>query len=124
MKIKLDENITVSVSDLLRSLGHDVDTVRDEGLAGNEDSIIWNAAQREGRFLITQDLDFSDLRNYAAGSHHGLLLLRLHLPSQQQMAQRIRELFQDEECNRWNGCMVVATEQKIRVIPPPGTSER
>ena len=34
MKIKLDENIPVRVSQKLQSLGHDVDTVLDESLGG------------------------------------------------------------------------------------------
>ena len=34
------------------------------------------AAQSDGRFLITQDLDFSDAREYVPGTHHGLLRVR------------------------------------------------
>jgi predicted nuclease of predicted toxin-antitoxin system len=36
-----------------------VQTVGEEGLTGRADADIWQAAQREGRILITQDLDFS-----------------------------------------------------------------
>lgn len=34
MKIKLDENMPVALAELLRSAGHDVETVRDENLSG------------------------------------------------------------------------------------------
>ncbi|HTE69448.1 MAG TPA: DUF5615 family PIN-like protein [Actinomycetes bacterium] len=34
MKLKLDENLPASAAESLRTLGHDVDTVADEGLAG------------------------------------------------------------------------------------------
>jgi hypothetical protein len=37
MKIKLDENLPHVLSDELVSFGHDVDTVDDEGLAGEPD---------------------------------------------------------------------------------------
>jgi predicted nuclease of predicted toxin-antitoxin system len=47
---------------LLEDLDHDVDTVKDEHLAGRPDSQVWQAAQNESRFLVTEDLDFSDLR--------------------------------------------------------------
>jgi predicted nuclease of predicted toxin-antitoxin system len=55
MKIKLDENIPNRLHDLLEQLGHDVDTVRQEGLAGCQDDQIWEATQGADRFLITQD---------------------------------------------------------------------
>jgi len=64
MRIKLDEDLPIGLSPLLGKLSHDVSTVRDEGLDVRPDSDIWQAAQREARFLITQDLDFSDLRTF------------------------------------------------------------
>jgi predicted nuclease of predicted toxin-antitoxin system len=55
MKIKLDENIPVSVASVLSDLGHDTDTVPKEGLGGRDDHDIWEAAQKTNRFFITQD---------------------------------------------------------------------
>ena len=55
MKIKLDENIPATLSVTLGNLGHDVETVKDEGMVGCDDNYIWDSAQREGRFFITQD---------------------------------------------------------------------
>jgi predicted nuclease of predicted toxin-antitoxin system len=72
MKIKLDENIAQSAVGRLAALGHDVDTVQQEALTGRPDSEVWAAAQREARFLVTHDLDFSDARLFAAGSHGAL----------------------------------------------------
>ena len=77
MKIKLDENLPFRLSTLLKGLGHDTHTVHDERLAGRPDNEIWQAAQTDSRFLITQDMDFSDLRKFAPGSHHGILLFAL-----------------------------------------------
>ena len=74
MNLKLDENLPHQLVQLLTDLGHDVDTVPDEHLAGREDDVVWATAQTAGRFLVTQDLDFSDARKYAPGTHHGLLL--------------------------------------------------
>lgn len=58
MKIKLDENLPDRFVQALADLGHDVDTVVHERLAGKNDFAVWTAAQQAGRFLITQDLDF------------------------------------------------------------------
>jgi predicted nuclease of predicted toxin-antitoxin system len=54
MKIKLDENLPFTLAILLKSLGHDVHTAQDEGLTGHSDREIWEVAQKESRFLITQ----------------------------------------------------------------------
>jgi predicted nuclease of predicted toxin-antitoxin system len=62
MRIKLDENLPARLKAVLTARGHETDTVNDEGLTGQPDQNIWQAAQTESRFLITQDLDFSDTR--------------------------------------------------------------
>jgi len=81
MKIKLDENLPHRLAILLKNLGHETHTLHEEKLVGRSDEEVWHATQKESRFLITQDLDFSDLRKFAPGSHHGILLLRLRTPS-------------------------------------------
>jgi predicted nuclease of predicted toxin-antitoxin system len=60
MLIKLDEHLPRRLVSVLSAFGHDVDTVDIEGLKGADDDSVWTAAQSANRFLITQDLDFSD----------------------------------------------------------------
>ncbi len=62
MRIKLDENLPLSLVGALQQLKHDIETVPAEELTGRPDPEIWRAAQDAQRLLITQDLDFSDLR--------------------------------------------------------------
>lgn len=84
MKIKLDETCPRGCCPFfLKNHGHDVHTVADEQLSGRTDAEIWQAVNVECRFLITQDLDFSDARQFAPGQHAGLLLLRLREPGAQ-----------------------------------------
>ena len=90
MNVKLDENLPRRLVSALSNFGHDVDTVRSEQLAGRNDADVWNAAQSAGRFLITQDLDFSDLRRYTPGTHAGLLLVRLAEPGRDALLERVR----------------------------------
>lgn len=89
MKIKLDENLPLRLAGVLKGIGHDVHTVPGEQLTGHADNEIWGATQNESRFLITQDLDFSDLRRFAPGSHHGILLLRLRSPNRRNLISRV-----------------------------------
>jgi len=118
MRIKLDENLPRRLIEPLVLLGHDVDTVEQEGLTGSPDYTVWNAAQSAARFLITQDLDFSDLRRYRPGTHNGLLLVRLAAPGRNALLRRIHQLFLSEDTSRWHGCFIVATERKLRIRRP------
>jgi predicted nuclease of predicted toxin-antitoxin system len=115
VNIKLDENLPDSLVPKLEALGHDLDTVPDEGLTGRDDDDVWEASQAAGRFLITQDLDFSDVRRFTPGTHAGLLLVCLAQPSRNALAARVAPLFATEQVDQWRGCLVVATEHKVRV---------
>lgn len=118
MKIKLDENLPAGLMSILESLGNDVHSVSGEGLTGESDIRVWAAAQNEQRFLITQDLDFSDVRKFRPGHHAGVLLVRLRIPSRNALLLRVHQLFESEAVREWAGCFVVVTEHKIRVLRP------
>jgi predicted nuclease of predicted toxin-antitoxin system len=115
MRIKLDENIPVTLAPLLAELGHDADTATDEGLTGCDDNTLWRTTQAGTRFLVTQDLDFSDLRKFVPGDHCGILLVRLQHSSRRALLKRIAAIFATEDVNTWPGCFVVATDHKIPV---------
>jgi predicted nuclease of predicted toxin-antitoxin system len=119
MKIKLDENLPSLLASRLAAMGHDAQTAVEEGIAGEADSVVWEAAQREARFLITQDMHFSDARRFAPGTHEGILLVRLHAPSWRALVARVEELFTEQDVADWVGCFVVATERKVRVLRAP-----
>ena len=46
MRVKLDEDLPARLAHELAALGHDVDTIPDEGLQGKTDPDIWAAAQQ------------------------------------------------------------------------------
>jgi predicted nuclease of predicted toxin-antitoxin system len=96
MKAKLDENLPLQIASRLREFGHDVHTTQQENLSGCDDSKLWAESQIEGRTLITQDLDFSDSRRFTPGTHHGIVLIRLHSPSRLRLVERMQEAFQTE----------------------------
>ncbi|RMG37989.1 MAG: hypothetical protein D6732_05775 [Methanobacteriota archaeon] len=118
MKIKLDENLPISLTDILTESNHDVDSVFAENLKGKSDKTVWQKAQDEGRFFITQDLDFSDLRSFQPGNHNGILIVRLSNPSRRKIINRLSTIFKFENVEKWKKCFVVVTDSKIRVRKP------
>jgi predicted nuclease of predicted toxin-antitoxin system len=93
MKVKLDENLPTRLAAILRTHGHEVDTVPEGQLSGAPDYQVWQAAAHGGRFLVAQDLDFSHSRRLAPGTRAGLLLVRLpcpiHAPRRKRCAPRL-----------------------------------
>ncbi len=112
MKIKLDENLPDCLCEAIQFLGHDVHTLIGEGFQGADDPTAWRVAKSENRFFITQDLDFSDIRQFAPGTHAGIMLIRLLAPSRRALRERIVAVFEKEDVETWKGCFVVITDHK------------
>jgi len=115
VKIKIDENLPLSLAEELKSLGHDVHTVFDERLNGRPDTELWDACYAECRFLVTQDLDFSDSRKFRPGTHAGILIVRLSDDSRDSLLHGVLSAFQSHDVSQWVGALVTLTDVKIRV---------
>lgn len=115
MRIKLDENLPDRLTPVLRELGHDTDTVVQEGLRGQDDDVLWPRVQEAERFFITKDLGFSDERRYPPGSHQGIMVLRLSDDRSLAAAQRFASVSSTEAVDAWARCIVIVTDNKVRV---------
>jgi predicted nuclease of predicted toxin-antitoxin system len=76
MRLKLDENIDERLVVLLRDVGHDASTIREQGLHGTVDPELYNHIVSDGRVLVTLDLDFSNVLRYPPEPTPGLVVLR------------------------------------------------
>ena len=115
MRIKLDENLPLELQSGLGGLGHDVHSVFDENLAGQPDDKIWHACTGEERFLITQDLDFSDARKYPPGTHAGVMIVRVADDSRENLIRVVLRAFQEQDAGAFQRSLVVVTDVKIRI---------
>jgi predicted nuclease of predicted toxin-antitoxin system len=117
--VKLDENLGQSHAEMFRKAGHSVDRVTDEGLSGAVDPVVWQRVVAEGRFFITLDLDFSDVRQFLPGSHPGLLLIRPRSNSRDAVAEILDRVLRDYPLDTLLGCFVVADPNHTRIRRPP-----
>jgi predicted nuclease of predicted toxin-antitoxin system len=73
LRLLLDENVSPSTVRPLFAVGHDVYHLRDRGLIGQPDHVIWRRAIDESRILVTINaLDF--VRLAAREELHGGLV--------------------------------------------------
>ena len=87
----------------------------DENLAGEPNKRIWHACSLEDRFLITQDLDFSDVRKYPPGTHAGIMILRVADDSRENLISVVLQAFQEQDTDAFQRALVVVTDVKIRI---------
>src|SRR5574338_973702 len=104
LKAKIDENIPLRVGQPLAQHGHDVSTVRDEGLSGAPDRAVFDAIVRERRMLVTLDRGFGDIRAYPPGSNEGIIILRCADQSAGSVARVCEELLRARDLSELQGC--------------------
>jgi|SRR5213593_2723908 len=118
MKLKLDENLSRHLKPALIAMGHDVLTAADEDLLSRPDTEIARAATREGRMLLTLDVEFADLRKYPPGSHPGIILFRPASLSPLSVNKFIGDFIQFTDLGKLAGCVAVVDPVNVRVRSP------
>jgi predicted nuclease of predicted toxin-antitoxin system len=119
MNLKLDENLSRHLKPKLAVLGHDALTAADEGLLSQPDTAIASAASREGRVLLTLDLEFANLRKHPPGSHPGVVLSRPRSFGPMAVNAFVEEFVRTTDLTGFAGCVVVVEPARVRVRRPP-----
>jgi predicted nuclease of predicted toxin-antitoxin system len=113
--VKLDEYLAQVHLHLLLARGYEADTVRGEGLSGSSDERLWTRVVADGRFLVTLDLDFSDIRRF----HPGILLIRAKKASAVAVLEVLRRVLDEQPLEDLKRFLAVADERVTRVRRPP-----
>ena len=118
MRIKLDENLPVSLVVGLTERGHDVETVADEGLVGATDSVVLGAAISEERMIFTLDRGFGDIRAYPPGSHPGIVVFRVDDQSARAVTLAALAVVDAHDLDDLAGTVAIAQHRGLRVRRP------
>jgi len=118
LRIKIDEDLPKGLAEVVRGVVADTRTVIEEGLSGVSDHALWEIVQKEGRFLITGDKALANIKQYAPGTHAGVLLLRPDEDGILQTLELIRNVLKIGILESLGGCFAVATPGRLRVRRP------
>jgi len=122
-KVKVDEDLPAAVTQMLKAADYDAASVTEQSLGGLKDPPLWKAVQAEGRFLITADKGFGDIRSYPPGTHAGILVLRPDEDGIRPMEELIRKVLAQYSLAELAGTIAVVTPRGIRIRRPPAQIE-
>jgi predicted nuclease of predicted toxin-antitoxin system len=115
IRFKVDENLHPDVVGVLVAGGHEAETVWDEGLRGTPDGNLAGVCKREGRALLTLDLDFADIRTYPPREYAGLVVIRAARQDRGNVVRIVRGLLPMFEAETLVGRLWVVDEGGVRI---------
>lgn len=118
MRIKVDENLPLSIARLFTDRGHQAETAIAEGLGGASDARVAESARAEDRLLVTLDRGFGDVRAYPPGSHPGIVVVRLADQCQTFVHAAVRSFLDQYDLADLRGCITIVQAGNIRVRRP------
>ena len=116
MKIKLDQNLSIHLREVLAALDHDVDTVFDEGLTGVDDLAVLQAASSQDRILFTLDTDFLNLKAYPPDTHSGIVVFRPPRQGALTLAKFVKAFVLSSDLRRHHRLTTIVERTRIRVF--------
>lgn len=115
LSVKVDEDLPEEVASIFSAAGYETKTVRGQGWSGMVDEDLWIRVQTEGRWLITADLEFGDIRKYVPGSYIGILLIRPETESRRRYLELAAHAARSLRLEDAPSCLVVVTPRGIRI---------
>ena len=115
MRVKLDENLPVQLKHLFTESGHDAATVLDEGMGGATDAEVTRVCTDEDRVLVTQDMDFADIRAYPPGEYPGIVVFRLTSQSRDALLEVGAKLIETLRNSTPNGQLWIVEDLRVRI---------
>ena len=113
-QFKTDENLPTEVLEVLRTAGFDAISAVDQGLGGAVDPHVSDACKREGRALLTLDVDFADIRAYPPEEYPGIVVLRLARQDKHTILKVVSRVAQHLGTLPLQGQLWIVEESRIR----------
>jgi len=124
VKVKLDEDLSATLSRLLSERGYPSATVHSQGWGGAKDPDLWPLIQAQREFFITADKGFGDIRLYPPGTHQGILVLRPDRESIPEFFALLRSVLDRHSLDSLVGALTIATHRGTRTRRADGSRSR
>ncbi len=116
LKFVIDEDMPRSTGIVLHERGYDVKDIRDYGLRGLKDELIYAFAKKHKSVILTGDRGFGNIYRFPLGHHSGIVVA--HFPNDiptveinHQLLARIEKLSEHD----FDGNLIIIEPTKIRI---------
>ena len=92
-----------------------VSHVKELGMAGAKDYVVFKFAQNSHAIIITFDEDFADSRFYSLGSHHGIIRLKVWPTTSELTQSALMRLFTSVTEEQIPNSLIIVDNLKIRI---------
>jgi len=119
-KFVIDEDMPRSTAEFLRKHSYEALDIRDYGLRGSDDDVIYQFAQENESTLITGDMHFSNILRFPIGRHFGIVIV--HFPNEISTNEINRQLigrFENITDDDFNGNLIIMEPGKTRIRRKP-----
>jgi predicted nuclease of predicted toxin-antitoxin system len=119
VKFKLDENLDWRLAAVVaEGGGNEADTVKEEGLSGQQDEAIYKACVAAKRVLITLDLDFANPFRFPPEQTAGIVVLRPPRPVLPLIEATLRAALPTLKQRELRGGLWIVEPGRIRMYDP------
>jgi predicted nuclease of predicted toxin-antitoxin system len=115
MKFLADMGISPTVIDFLQRLGHPATHLHQQDLDRLVDSEILQKARKEGRILLTHDLDFGDLLAASGADLPSVIIFRLRNMRPENVSHHLLKVISAHAEVLESGAIITITEGRARI---------
>lgn len=115
MKLFADENLYEPIIGYLRSLGHEVISIRDSGLSGISDDEVYQRACRENLVIITMDKDFSRVVRFPPEKCGGIIIVKIYKRSVDETLSIFKTFFASIQENDMLKNLIIITPDGVKI---------
>ncbi|MCC7201110.1 MAG: DUF5615 family PIN-like protein [Nitrospirae bacterium] len=115
MKFLADMGVSMSTVLALREHGHEAVHLREENLGRLPDGAIMEKARREGRIVLTFDLDFGDILAASAQTLPSVIIFRLHNQIPSSVTPKLLKVISKRSNELAEGAIIIVEDARYRL---------
>jgi predicted nuclease of predicted toxin-antitoxin system len=119
MKLLLDMGLSPRTADFLSAEGHNAEHVGRRGTPSLSDKEIMEQAEREGRIVVTFDLEFSRILALQRQTEPSVILFRLERFTTDEINTTLAGVLQTYATELGSGAIIVVDPHRVRVRSLP-----